>query len=85
LIGKGSVEVLQGQARHGEKLDAILLSQTEAKFACRWKDILIINNLGFPLALEGLMPVDVKDYTIDDFEPMSNEELEALIAGALEQ
>lgn len=85
LIGKGSVEVLQEHARLGEKLDAILLSQMETKLACRWKDILIINNLGLPLPLEGLTTVDHQDYTVDDFEPMSDEDLEVLVREALER
>ena len=83
VLGKGSIQILQDQARPGEKLDALLLSREESKSTYQWKDVFIINSLSRPLPLEGLAPVEEKDYSVDDFMPMSDEELEMLVQGGV--
>lgn len=83
IIGTGRVEVRDDGGRPGEKLDATLISEEEARRTVRFGDVLVVNNLGRPLDLPGAAPVDETALRIQDLEPIVQDELEHLLREVL--
>ena len=79
VMGSGHMEVREGDARTGETLDAVLLSREESSRTVRSGDVFIVNSLGRDLNLDGLTPVEERDYTVDDYEPMGWDDLMRIV------
>ena len=78
-MSSGRMEVQEQEARTGEKLDAVLLSREESLRTVRCGDVFIVNSLGRDLKLDGLTPVEERDYTVDDYEPMEWDHLMRMV------
>lgn len=83
VIGNGSVSVDEGGARTGEKMDAVLLADEESEMAHLYEDMIVINNLGRPLRLTGLEPVNLENLAMQNRPFISGVYLESLVRESL--
>ena len=84
VIGKGKLDVREHDGRPREKLDTVLLSREESSWAVRYGDVFIVNNQGRQLKLEGITPVEERDYVLGDYQPMGRDRLMGMIREELE-
>jgi UDP-N-acetylglucosamine 4,6-dehydratase len=84
VIGLGSVDVVEGAARPGEKLDAVLVSREESVRAVRVGSYVVVGAHARP-TLEGATALPEQDFGVDDFEVMTPDEVDRLVAARLRQ
>lgn len=82
-IGRGRVDVVAGQGRPGEKLDAVLLSREESTRAVLVDDRYVVIGPRRRPAIPGGVPLAEQDYTVEDFPPLAPAEVASMIAARL--
>lgn len=82
VIGRGRVDVTEGAARPGEKLDAMLIAREESVRAVQLERYAVIGAHARP-SLAGAHPLEERDFGVQDFAPMTPDEVEQLVAARL--
>ena len=83
LFGAGEVTASNNESRPGDKLEAVLLTREESRFATISGDLIIINSPNTPSFKPGQETLKEQDYTVDDFPAMEESQLENLVRQAL--